>query len=77
MSANNINLLLEKYVSEEDKESKEILEQNYKYYNEFCKLIEANNILKGQFNNFLIEKNNIKNTLIKLEVNKIFKFSHN
>ena len=77
MSEDNINFLLEKYVSEDDKESKEILEQNYKYYNEFCKLMQANSILKGQFNNFIIEKNNLKNTLIKLEVNKIFNLSHN
>lgn len=70
MSEDNINLLLEKFTNNEselDKESKEILEQNYKYYNEFCKLLQANDILKGQYNNFINEKNNLKNTLVKLE----------
>ena len=42
-------------------------EQNYKYYLEFIKTEQINQLLKNQLNNLQIEKNNLKQLITRLE----------
>jgi hypothetical protein len=53
-----------------DLDEKAIIEQNYKYFQEYNKLYEANMILKNQLSNLTKEKNLLKHTVNKLEVSK-------
>jgi hypothetical protein len=62
-NTNNMESLLN--ISFEDKI---IIEQNFKYYLEFCKLKEANNILKRELNLLGKEKNSLKQEINKIEV---------
>jgi hypothetical protein len=55
-----------------EEEYKLILEQNNKYFLEYCKLYEANTILKNQLGSLVKEKNGIKNKMQKMEVQFIF-----
>lgn len=52
----------------ENCEADNIMKQNYKYYVEYCKLCEANTILKNQLNSLSKEKNVLKNEIQKTEV---------
>ena len=42
-------------------------QQNYKYYLEFIKTEQINQLLKNQLNNLQIEKNNLKQLITRLE----------
>jgi hypothetical protein len=46
-----------------------VIDQNYKFYLEFCKLYEANITLNAHLTSLLKEKNTLKNEIQKLEVN--------
>ena len=52
----------------ENSEADGIIKQNYKYYLEYCKLCEANTILKNQLNSLIKEKSLLKNDIQKTEV---------
>ncbi len=45
-----------------------VIDQNYKFYLEFCKLYEANVTLNAHLTSLLKEKNTLKNEIQKLEV---------
>lgn len=45
-----------------------VIDQNYKFYLEFCKLYEANLTLNAHLSLLLKEKNLLKNEIQKLEV---------
>ena len=45
-----------------------VLNQNFKFYLEFCKLYEANNTLNAHLTSLLKEKNSLKNEIQKHEV---------
>ena len=47
---------------------KVIIEQNYNYYLEFCKLKKANKILKAELISLTKEKKTLKNSINKIEV---------
>jgi hypothetical protein len=47
---------------------KVIIEQNYNYYLEFCKLKKANIILKAELISLTKEKKTLKNSINKIEV---------
>ena len=47
---------------------KVIVEQNYNYYLEFCKLKKANKILKAELVSLTKEKKSLKNSINKIEV---------
>ena len=45
-----------------------VIDQNYKFYLEFCKLFEANLTLNAHLSSLVKEKNLLKNEIQKLEV---------
>ena len=47
---------------------RKVLNQNFKFYLEFCKLYEANNTLNAHLTSLLKEKNSLKNEIQKHEV---------
>ena len=47
---------------------KVIVEQNYNYYLEFCKLKKANKILKAELVSLTKKKKSLKNSINKIEV---------
>lgn len=66
----NINSFISNNLKKEitELDEKAIIEQNYKYFQEYNKLYEANTILKSKLNNLEKEKNILKHSVNKIEV---------
>jgi len=51
-------------------------DKNYKYYLEYCKLIEANNLINTQLQLLLKEKQNLSHQVNKFEVDILIIIKH-
>ena len=66
----NPNLNID-YLTNEEKNF--LIKQNYKFFLEYLKLFQTNEILKSRLQDLIIEKNKLKNIINKLEKEKNIK----